>query len=93
MLLHDSLKFKQHPCFQSSCFENYQLTFTSGGVTVHVAVVYWSHQTKKSGPGNFQSFQLSSTLKSASLIQHVHECTDRHGHIFDLVISCDIHDV
>ncbi len=30
IILRDSLKFKQHPCFQSSSFENYQLTFTSG---------------------------------------------------------------
>ena len=40
ILLRDSLKFQQHPCFQSSSFENYQLTFTSVGVTVRVAVVY-----------------------------------------------------
>ena len=30
IFLCDSLKFKQHPCFQSSSFENYQLTFPSG---------------------------------------------------------------
>ena len=47
ILLRDSLKFKKHPCFKTNSFENYQFTFTSGGVTVRVTIVYRLHPTMK----------------------------------------------
>ena len=49
ILLRDSIKFKQTLLFQSSAFENYQLTFRSGGVTVRVAVACRLHPAKKNG--------------------------------------------
>ena len=54
--LRDSINFKQHPCFQSSSFENYYLILTSGGVAVRVTVVYRLHQTKKNGLKSSDSF-------------------------------------
>ena len=46
ILLRDSPKFTQHPCFQSRSFENCQLAFTSGGVIVRIAVVNRLYPTK-----------------------------------------------
>jgi len=40
ILLHYSLKCETHLRFQAKSFENYQLTFVSGGISVHVAIIY-----------------------------------------------------
>jgi len=48
ILLRDSLECETHLCFQA-VFENYQLTFVSGGISVHVATIYRLHPTKKNG--------------------------------------------
>jgi hypothetical protein len=49
ILIRDSLKLQNHFRFQARSFENYQLTFTSGGVSVRVAIVYRLHPSKKNG--------------------------------------------
>ena len=40
MLILDTLKFEKHSRFQARSFENYQLTFISGDVSVRVVIVY-----------------------------------------------------
>ena len=45
ILLRDSLKCETH--FQAKSFENYQLTFVSGGISVRVAIIYRLHPTKE----------------------------------------------
>ena len=47
--LRDSLKCETHLRFQSISFENYQLTFVSGGISVRVAIIYRLHPSKKNG--------------------------------------------
>ena len=47
ILLPDSLKCESHLGFQA--FENYQLTFVSGGISVRVSIIYRLHPTKKNG--------------------------------------------
>ena len=37
---HDSLKCETDLCFQANSFEKYQLTSVSGGIGVHVAIIY-----------------------------------------------------
>ena len=49
ILLGDSLKCETHFRFQSKSFENYQLTFVSGGISVRVAIIYRLHPSKKNG--------------------------------------------
>ena len=49
ILLRDSLKCETHLRFQAKSFENYQLTFISGGISVRVAIIYRLHPTKKNG--------------------------------------------
>jgi hypothetical protein len=39
--------FHNHFRFQPRSFQDYQLTFTSGGVSVCVAIVYRLHPSKK----------------------------------------------
>jgi hypothetical protein len=43
----DSLKYKIHLRFQAKSFENYQLTFVSGGISVRVAIIYLLYPSKK----------------------------------------------
>ena len=43
ILLRDSLKCETHLRFQAKSFENYQLTFISGGISVRVAIIYRLH--------------------------------------------------
>ena len=40
ILLRDSLKCESHLQFHAKSFENYQLTFVSGGIRVRVAITY-----------------------------------------------------
>ena len=47
ILICDSLKLQNHFPFHARSFENYQLTFTSGGESVRVAVVYHLHPSMK----------------------------------------------
>ena len=49
IIFRNYLKFKQLPRFKSRSFENYQLTLTSGGTDVRIAIVYRLHPTKKNG--------------------------------------------
>ena len=49
ILLRDSLKCETHLRFQAKSFENYQLTFISGGISVRVAIIYRLRPTKKNG--------------------------------------------
>ena len=49
ILLRDSLKCETHLRFQGKSFENNQLTFVSGGISVRVAIIYRLHPTKKNG--------------------------------------------
>ena len=49
ILIRDYLKLQNHFRFEARSFENYQLTFTSGGVSVHVAIVYRLYPSKKNG--------------------------------------------
>ncbi|KAK2138836.1 hypothetical protein LSH36_2340g00003, partial [Paralvinella palmiformis] len=49
ILLRDSLKCETHLRFQAKSFENYQLTFISGGISVCVAIIYRLHPAKKNG--------------------------------------------
>jgi len=119
------LKCETHLCFQAKSFENYQLTFVSGGISVRVAIIYRLHPTKESGLKTADFFkevsefvdslatncdhllilgdfnihwdcqrntdikQLADILRSANLRQHVQERTHIHGHILDIVISCN----
>jgi len=43
------LKSESHLRFQAKSFENQQLTFVSGRISVRVAIIYRLHPTKKYG--------------------------------------------
>jgi len=49
ILLRDSLKCETYLRFQAKSFETYQLTFTFGGISVRVAIIYRLHPTRENG--------------------------------------------
>ena len=49
ILISDSLKSETHLFWQAKSFDDYQLTFVSGEISVHLAIIYRLHPTKKAG--------------------------------------------
>jgi len=40
ILIRDSLKCETHLCCQAKSFDDYQLTYVSGEISVHLAIIY-----------------------------------------------------
>ena len=76
MLLRDTLTIEHQATFKARSFENLQLTITSGGTNVRVAVIYRLHPTKKNG------------LKSSDFVRKFGEFFDsvatNNGHLLIL---------
>ena len=68
IILRDSLKCETHLRFQAKSFENYQLTFVSGRISVRVSIIYRLNSTKKYFFKEFSGFVDSLATNSGHLL-------------------------